>query len=254
MKLRVFILSICCLFLAACAKTHVDPYKGFRHQSAAQIYHQGIKHMVKQRYDLAENDFEALIGLYPFGRYAEPGQLDLIYAYYKTHQAEEAIAAADRYVRLYPQNKHIAYAYYMRGLVQFTQGLTWMQRAWGTDPAARDLSNKQLSFLAFSQLVRFYPQSPYTANALLHMQYIRNTFARRQLLVAQYYWDRGAYVASANRAAQVVQHYNGTSSVLPALALMVKSYRQLKQTKMANDTLHIMQLSFPEARATKRLS
>lgn len=254
MKLRILLLSIFCLLLAGCGKSHVDPYKGFRHLSAKQIYDQGIEHTVKGRYDLSQNDFAALIGLYPFSRYAEPSQLDLIYSYHKTNQTEEAIAASDRYIRLYPQNPHIAYAYYMRGLVQFTQGLTWMQRAWGTDPAARDLSHKQLSFLAFSQLVRFYPHSPYVTSALVHMQYIRNTFARHQLLIAQYYWDRGAYIAAANRAAAVVQHYDGTPSVIPALALMVKSYRKLGQTRLANKALLIMQHNFPTARATKQVS
>lgn len=254
MKLRIVLLSIFCLLLAACGKSHVDPYKGFRHLSEKQVYNQGIKHLVKGRYDLAQNDFAALIGLYPFSRYAEPSQLDLIYSYYKTSETEDAITAADRYIRLYPQNPHIAYAYYMRGLLQFTEGLTWMQRTWGTDPAARNLSNKQLSFLAFSQLVRFYPHSHYVGNALVHMQYIRNTFARHQLLIAQYYWDRGAYIAAANRAAAVVQHYDGTPSVEPALALMVRSYRKLGQTRMANNTLLILQHNFPASRVTKRLS
>jgi outer membrane protein assembly factor BamD len=239
---------LCVLLLASCAKPHTDPYKDFRHLSAKTIYSRGVHQLAVGDYTKAISSFEALVGVYPFGQYAQPGQLDLIYAYYKTQQKELAVATADRYIQLYPQGKNVDYAYYMRGLVQFTQGLSWMQQAWGTDPAGRDLRNKQQAFLAFAQLVRFYPHSRFVPNALAHMQYIRNVFSRHQLLVARYNWDRGAYVAAANRAAQVVRHYQGTPSVKPALVLMVRAYRRLGEMQLANQTLQVLQASFPNTR------
>ena len=254
MTFRILLIWILATFLVACAKTHVDPYKDFRHQTAVEIYHQGLRHLADESYHKAVDDFSASVGLYPFGRYAEPSQLDLIYAYYKDNQSEAAVAAADRYIRLYPLNPHIAYAYYMRGLVQFSQGLTWLQRSWGSDPAARDLSYKQQSYLAFSELVKRFPHSVYVPNAILHMQYIRNVLARHEWLIAQYYYDRGAYVAAANRASMIVKSYQGTPSVVPALALMVRAYRRLQLPDMASRTWRILQLSYPDAPQTKQLS
>ncbi|PHQ81077.1 MAG: outer membrane protein assembly factor BamD [Coxiella sp. (in: Bacteria)] len=254
MKLRLILLSALCIFIAGCSKTNVDPYKSYRKYSSHQLYRIGINDLVKEHYGEAAKEFEALNGLYPFGPDAEPAQLDLIYAYYKDSQKPAAVAAADRYIRLYPQNKNIAYAYYMRGRVQFNMGLTWLQRLWGTDPAPRSLINKKQAFLAFSQLARFYPTSPYAQDAIVRMHYIRNEIARKELLISDYYWDRGAYVASANRASAIVQHYQGTSMVKPALVMMVKSYRKLNEMQMANNSLRILRASFPNAPELKSLS
>lgn len=245
MKLRFLVPALMCIFFAGCSQTHVDPYKNYRKFSSRQLYDHAIHRLAKGDFDQASKTLEALNGLYPFGPYAEPGTLDLIYAYYKDDQKAAAVAASDRYIRLYPQNPHIAYAYYVRGVVQFNMGLTWLQRLWGTDPAPRSMIDKKQAFLAFSQLVRFYPRSPYSPDAVVRMNYIRNEIARKDLLVAKYYWDRGAFVASADRASFIVQHYQGTPAVVPALAMMVKSYRKLGLDKMAQNSLAILQASYP---------
>lgn len=254
MRIRFLVIAFITILFAGCASTHVDPYKDYRKYSAKQLYHVALVNLAKERYDTAAKDFSALNGMYPFGAHAEHGQLDLIYAYYKNAQYEPAAAAADRFIRLYPQSKHVAYAYYMRGLVQFKMGLTWVQRWWGTDPAPRSLDDKKQAFLAFTQVARFYPKSPYARDAIMHMHYIRNEIARKELLISDYYWDRGAYVASADRASSVVQHYQGTSSVAPALAMMVKSYRKLGLSRMANNSLAILRLNFKGSPAYKSVS
>lgn len=241
---RVLIALLLGILLAGCAKTDIDPYKDYRQYSSHQLYQKGILDLAKGKYDDASKELDALIGLHPFGRYSEPAQLDSIYAAYKNNDDAQAVASAERYIAMYPQNPNVAYAYYMQGMVQFHMGLTWVQRWWGTDPAPRSLTDKKQAFLAFSQVARLFPNSPYTPNALQHMHYIRNELARKDLLTAQYYWERGAYVASANRASSIVQHYQGTPAVKPALVLMVKSYRKLDLPKMAEQTQRIMQASY----------
>ena len=69
--------------------------------------------MLKGKYDSAVQHFETLDARYPFGTYAKKGQLDIIYSYYKQGDTASALAAADRYIHLYPTDKHIAYAYYL---------------------------------------------------------------------------------------------------------------------------------------------
>ena len=100
----------------------------------------------------------------------------------------------------------------------------------------------------FNQLLRFYPKSRYTPDARQRMIYIRNALARHELQIAQYYFTQGGFVASANRANEIVQHYQKTPSVKPALLLMVKSYRKLGLTKEANDALKILELNFPNVK------
>lgn len=251
MKKIVWLLPLLFL-LTACAKSgsDLDHYKNY---TAKQIFDGGEHLLAKGEYADAVKHFEALDALYPFGPYAQQGQLDSIYAYYEKKDDAEAIAAADRYIRLYPRGPHADYAYYMKGLISYRQGFTWLQRSLGVDPAPRDLTDKRQSFLAFSQVVNFFPNSPYAQDSALRMHYIRNVIARHNLEIARFYYKRKAYVASANRAAFVVQHFEGAPAVVPALAVMVKSYRKLHLNKLAGNTLQILEASYPHSPEAERL-
>lgn len=240
-------------FMVGCSgnKDELAPY---RHKTAAEIFHNAEIALAKRKYGKASKGLEALDAIYPFGPYAQQGQLDIIYAYYMDGDDPSAITAADRYVRLYPRGKHVDYAYYMRGVISATEGYTWLQKAFGVDPSARDLTNQKAAFLAFSEIVTLYPRSPYAADALLRMRYLRNVIAKQSLEVAKFYYARNAYVAAANRASFVVKHFNGTPAVQDALAMMVKSYRKLGLTKLADNSYKILQASYPDSKAFRKLS
>ncbi len=64
-----------------------------------------------QNYESAIKKFESLQSRYPYGRYAQQSQLEIAYAYYKQSEPESAIAAADRFIKQYPNNPHVDYAY-----------------------------------------------------------------------------------------------------------------------------------------------
>jgi outer membrane protein assembly factor BamD len=109
-------------FISACTPTTVEQkYKGM---TSEQIFNLGEKSLNKKKYDQASKHFEALQTLFPFGPNAEQAQMDIIYTYYKNNDPASAIAAADRYIHLYPQGKDVDYAYYMKGLVNFERGQT----------------------------------------------------------------------------------------------------------------------------------
>lgn len=240
-------------FLVGCASTSTDNFSAYKSMTSQQIFDNGEKALAQGKYAEAVKNFEALDALYPFGPNAEQGQLDVIYAYYKSGDPASALAAADRYIRLYPRGEHVDYAYYMKGLVNYQMGFTWLQRSLGSDPAPHDLTNKKQAFQAFNMLVTLFPDSRYTPDALQRMGYIRNLFARKNVIIARYYMKRKAYVAAANRASYVVQHFDRSPEVIPALVIMVKAYRALGLTKMVDSTLHIFAASYPNAPQLKSL-
>ena len=74
-----------------------------------------------KNWSVAISNLELLESQFPFGKYAEQGQLELIYAQYKTGDYESSIASADRFVRLHPQHPNVDYAFYVKGLSQISQ-------------------------------------------------------------------------------------------------------------------------------------
>ncbi|WP_304985812.1 outer membrane protein assembly factor BamD [Coxiella-like endosymbiont] len=190
--------------------------------------------------------------IYPFGPHAQQAQLDIIYAYYKNGDIGSAIVAADRYIRLYPRGYHVDYAYYMRGIIGFDLRLSWIQKLAGVNPASRDISTLQESYRAFATLVDMFPQSPYVPDALIRMKYIHNLMAQREIMIAQFYLKRHAYVAAANRATYVVQHFQDSPEAIKGLVIIVQAYRALDLPKMADSPsyrlLKINYLNSPKLR------
>jgi len=250
---KLILLIILGLLVTGCGGKS-DQFHAYRHKTAAQIYNDAHHAFVKGHYLDAASGFEALDAIYPFGPYARRAQLQIIYAYYENGDLPSAVTAADRYVRLYPRGKDIAYAYYMRGVISQSQGYSWLQRTVGVDPAWRDLTDQKIAFMSFNEVVSMYPHSPYAGDSILRMRYLRNIFAEHSLELAKYYYGQRAYVASANRASYIVKHFNGTLATPDALAIMVKSYRRLHMPKLAHNTYRLLQASYPHSRAFKRVS
>jgi outer membrane protein assembly factor BamD len=244
--LKIFLLGCLAVLLSACASTKDEGAYAFRNMTAKQILTEGETSLDKNNYTDAIKRFEALDALYPFAPEAQQGELDAIYAYYQTDDHASALGAADRYIHLYPQGTHTDYAYYMKGLVNTERERTWLQKIYSKNPEQFDLSHMRQAFIDFNELIRQFPDSPYVKDAQLRMIYIRNMMSKREFSVAQFYYDHKAYVAAANRAGNVVNHYQGSNEVAPALKLMVLSYRALGEEKQANDALRVLTINFPQ--------
>ena len=252
-KLAIFISFLVLLGLTGCATTPTDPAIVFKGQSDKQIFDGAEQALAKKNYSKAVTNFEGLQALYPFGPYSEQGQIEIIYAYYMNQDPASALAAADEYIRLYPRSPKVDYAYYMKGLINFERERSFIQRVFNVNSAWRDLSYMRQAFIDFNELVQRFPESAYAADARTRMIYIRNVAAQYELLVAQYYMNHQAYLAAANRASYVVQHFQGAPQVIDALVLMVKAYRQLNEPVLAAQTLQILSHNYPTAPQMKQL-
>lgn len=239
-KIQILLLTLLLAsFLTACS-TATDPSDAYKGESPQLIYKRGRDALKNKNYTEAVKRFEALDVQYPYGVETESAQLYLIYAYYMQEEYALSVAAADRFIRIHPTNPNVDYAYYMRGIADYYQNLGILERLFSADLATRDLTQVQKSFSDFNELILRFPNSRYTPSAHQYMIYLRNILANHELEVAQYYFDRKAYVAAANRASNVVAHYQGAPAVIDGLRLMAKSYHELGLIKLEQDTLTVL--------------
>ncbi len=210
------------------------------------MYEEAQRQLANENFDLAVRTLQLLESRYPFGKYAEQAQLELIYAHYNAYEQEAAVEAADRFIRLHPQHPNVDYAYYMKGLAAYSAGDDIFRRFVSTDQTKRDTSYARESFAEFSQLVSRYPQSPYAADARARMVHLRNQLARHEIMVANYYFRRGAYLAAANRGRYVVENFQRTPSVPDGLAVMAQGYILLGMDDLAKDAIEVLALNYPE--------
>jgi outer membrane protein assembly factor BamD len=190
--------------------------------------------------------YEALDARYPFSDAARQARLDLMYAYYKSGQAESAVDAADQFIRENPTHARVDYAYYIKGLVYYERSPNFLERWFNVDLSERPPSDARQSFAAFQTIVQQYPKSPYAHDARRRMVFLRNRLASYEVYVARYYMKRGAYVGAAQRAKFTIENYDGSPAVREALVIMTDAYRRLGLEELAEQSANVYKANFPE--------
>jgi outer membrane protein assembly factor BamD len=243
-SLAVFLL----LTLTACSifGSKTDAEKAGKNASAEVMYDNAKKKLNENSFEEAVKLFESLQSHYPYGRYAQQAQLEIAYAYYRQNEPESAIPAADRFIKQYPNDPHVDYAYYLKGLANFNNDIGLFGLTFGQDVTERDPKAARESFDAFKDLVTRFPDSRYAPDSRLRMQYLLDALAKYEIHVAKYYLRRGANIAAVNRAKEVLTEFPNTPSVHDALLVLVQGYDALGMQQLRNDAKRVLDMNYPE--------
>ncbi len=218
----------------------------FDPDATEQYVYRAIQRDLKAgNYERAIEGLQRLEAQFPFGRYAEQAQLEIIYANFMGFDFDGARNAADRFIRLHPQNPNVDYAYYVKGVSSFNKSRGLLDRLFSTDISKRDMTSAQEAYADFSQLIAQYPASAYAPDSRKRMIYLRDLLAQAEVNIASFYMKRGAYVAAANRVRFVIENYPRAEAVPDALAIMVEASYRLGQEDAANDALRVLSVNFP---------
>ncbi len=187
----------------------------------------------------------AIDSRFPFGPISHQVQLDLIYAYYKSGDAAQGIALADRFLRLNPNNSNVDYVYYMRALINISTEENLFQDLAGIDRTDRDPEASRSAFKDLKRIVTEYPNSKYAADARKRMLEIRSRLAKYELAVAKFYYKREAYASAANRGRYVVEYFSPSPEVEQALVMMIECYEKLELDDLKKNALQVLAANYP---------
>lgn len=217
-----------------------------------KLYAEARDAMLEGGYAQAIDYYGKLEARYPYGIYAQQAMIDTAYAHFKKNEPELAIEQADRFIRLYPLHDNVEYAYYLKGLVNFRREVSILEHLWEQPLEARDMGPARRAFDDFALLLRTFPDSRYAPDARQRMLFLRNQLADHEVLVAKHYLERGAYVAVVNRARYVLDQYPRAPATAQALEYLVRAYRVLGMNDLAEDSMRVLALNFPDHPATER--
>ena len=208
-----------------------------------QLYDQAQRRLKTNNYISAILSLETLEKRFPFGKYAEQAQIELVYAYYKSVNYEQAILAAERFINLHPRHPNVDYAFYIKGLAKFNNDKDLFASApfLGEMTHKRELSEAKESFEDLSDFITRFPESEYAGNAKQRMIYLRNLIAKQEIYVAEFYLERKAFVAALTRADYVLKHMPKTPQVKRALEIMIIAYQELGQDALKVDVEKALQ-------------
>lgn len=214
--------------------------------SAERLYDEAKRAMDGADFEQAIEYFEILEARYPFGDYALQAQLDIAYAYYRFGEDESALSATDRFLRLHPTHEAAAYAYYLRGLVRYNMGRTFLNNVWPRDLAQADQRRLRRAFDDFRTVVQQYPDSDYAEDAHQRLVFLRNEMARHEYEVAEFYFRRSAYTATVNRIDYLVAHYDQAPIMPEALALQIRAYEAMDMDDRADEVRRVLANNWPD--------
>lgn len=225
------------------APTVLDETKGWTVQ---RLYEEAQSLMREKDYEKAIKYFETLETRFPHGRYATQAQLEIAYAHFKKNDPVACVAAINRFIKLHPNHPNVDYAYYLKGIANFTQkGI--IEKFTKQEISDRDPKALRASFLALKELTTRFPESRYVKDAALRMTYLVNALADHELHVARYYMKRTAFLAAVNRCKYLIENYPDSSSKEAALVIMVSAYDALGMQDYKEDTLRVLKTNYPNS-------
>ena len=209
-------------------------------------YDQAQRRMTAKNFYGAIESLEAIETRYPFGKYAEQAQVELIYAHFMNSETEAAHTAAEKFIRLHPRHPNIDYAYFMKGLSSYTRDREFLTRVSDTDLSNRDISGAKESFAELTEFLTRFPDSQYVPDAKQRNVYLRNMIAKSELAAADYYITIDAYIAAIRRANYVIENIPNSSENYRALKILEFSYEALGYSDLLNDVRVVININYPD--------
>ena len=235
LSLIVFLFS-----LSSCAvldKAKVDPYEGM---SEVELYNEGSGFLANADIPQAVTVFEILEARFPFSTYSQQSILDLAFAYYDFGQKDDTIAECDKFIDLYPNHPKVDYAYYMRALSNLEKEQPFFQEILGQDISKYDITRLKSAYNDFLEISNRFKGSKYADDAENRLVFLRDSMAKHETYIANYYLKRGAYIASSERAKYMLETYPGAPVTKEALLILIESYNNLGSFNLALDNAKVL--------------
>lgn len=237
-RTRTALLSTCLLLCTACATTSDRPLPQ-QEDSPAALHERARQAIAAGQPQLAADELRRLETRYPDDALAMTARMEIVFAHYQAGEQAATIAAAERFIRLYPDHPDIDYLHYLRGLARFNEATTDLGRlsaaATGETRSAY-FANAQLALRDLGELIGRFPDSRYSADARKRVSHLRQQLAETELKSAQELLNRGQYANAGLLARAVIENYPDAGQATEAAIVVNMAHRMLAMENEAAQT------------------
>jgi outer membrane protein assembly factor BamD len=222
--------------LSACSSSSDEASTSLQvEETADTLYNRAAKALDEGNYVAATRDFEEVERQHPYSKWAKQAQLMAAYASYEDQRYDEAIMSLDRFIELHPGSEDIDYAHYLKALSFYEQ----------ISDVARDQAMTAQAMTALETLIRRFPDSKYTRDAVLKRDLALDHLAGKEMEIGRYYLNRNHVNASINRFRTVIKKYETTTHTAEALHRLVEAYLTLGLTNEATQIAAVLGYNYP---------
>ena len=217
---NLFYLTFIFLIFTSCSKDTVK--KSIINEKSLELqvkeaYLEGKKELEGGDVLFAAKKFNEAEILFPQSDWAPKAALMAAYAYYSQDYYGNAIAELERFIRIYPKNKNIDYAYYLLGLSYYEQIVD----------EKKDLNSILKAKKTFEIINKKFPNTQYAIDAEFKIELVNDIIASKEMYIGRYYQSKKKWIAAINRFRVVVDDYSDTVYTEEALHRLVEIYYTL---------------------------
>jgi len=206
------------------------------------LYNAAYDRLQRGNYQTAAALFDEVERQHPYSIWARRAQLMSAFSYYAINDYTKSIESARRFLSIHPGNRAAPYAHYLIALSYYEQ----------ISDVTRDQGVTQQALNSFGELVRRYPNSPYSDDARLKMDLVRDHLAGKEMEVGRFYQRRRQWLASATRFRTVVDQYQTTTHAPEALMRLTETYIALGIPQEAQRAAAVLGANYPNTRWYRR--
>ena len=214
---KFIILLILISFLNACSKDKIKKSQIIEKDLDLQVleaYQEGLTSLEKGDVLFAAKKFNEAEILFPQSIWAPKSALMAAYSYYSQDYYGDAIAELDRFIKIYPYDKNLDYAYYLLGTSYYEQIVN----------EEKDLQSMTEAKKNFTIVINKFPKTEYSLDANFKLDLINQILASKEMYIGRYYFEKKKWIASINRFLNVINDYNETIYTEEALYRLVELY------------------------------
>ena len=235
--LTLMTVAVAALTVSACAGTKPRQKLAYEERPVEALYNTGYQRLQSRRWSDAIDYFQEVERQHPYSEWSRRAILMQVYAYYQNNNYQDAIAAADRFIALFPGNPSAAYAFYMRAICNFEQIVD----------VGRDQGYAEAALVGLRDVARRYPNTAYATDARIKIDMVNDQLAGKEMAVGRFYQRANQPLAALNRYKAVINNeaFQRSSHTPEALYRLVEVNVALGLTEEATRNAAVLGHNYP---------
>ena len=216
--MKNILLIIFFAFLISCAQKSKEVVckiesKGLDEQMI-DAYTEGVEALESGDVLFATKKFNEAVLLYPQSDWAPRASLMAAYAYWTQNYFSNSVDELNRFIKLYPKNKNLDYAYYLLAMNYYDSIVD----------EKKDLRPLLRAKEYFNLIIQNYPETDYALDGKYKLELIDEILAAKEMYIARHYIKKKKWIAAINRLKFVITNYDTSIYVEEALHRLVEVY------------------------------
>jgi len=180
-------------------------------------YREGVKALEDGDVYYAAKKFNEAELLYPQSHWAPKSILMASFAFYMQAYYKNAAEELNRFIKKYPKNKNMDYAYYLLAMCHYESIVD----------EKKDLKPLLQARDSFNLVIEKFPLTDFAVDAKYKINLINDLLAAKEIYIARHYIKKEKWIPAINRLKIIIDDYDTTIYIEEALHRLVEIHYRI---------------------------